>query len=343
VQSRLVPAVSLALAAGLLSPLAAQEGLTLRLVVPPKRVEPPPPAPAPPAGQARAVAPPAGQARPAVPPARQLGVRRRTVDPLPPATGVPAPGTPPLTTPGGPPPGAETLAVTGWLGRLAGPSDVYRLPDARSPWLARLRQGTDVVIVSQWEGWYAIVMTDRTQGYVPQTLVEVLPYHVKTIVAPPPAATAAPAARRSETGTPWTLSSRGMVATAGWQAAAQVARGFTGALLQEASRYQGVPYVWGGNTERGLDCSGFVKRVFGNLGIPLPRRASEQARVGVEVPLEALQPGDRIYFSVRRTHDHTGIYLANGYFIHAGRSRGDVGVDHLSMPFYRRTFAGGRR
>jgi cell wall-associated NlpC family hydrolase len=56
-----------------------------------------------------------------------------------------------------------------------------------------------------------------------------------------------------------------------------------------------------------------------------------------------LQQGDRLYFSGRRTHDHTGIYLGNGYFIHAGRSRGNVGVDHLSTPYYKRTLASARR
>ncbi|HEU4753766.1 MAG TPA: C40 family peptidase, partial [Armatimonadota bacterium] len=115
------------------------------------------------------------------------------------------------------------------------------------------------------------------------------------------------------------------------------------AVIREAFRYQGTPYVYGGNDESGIDCSGLVKNCFAASGVSLPRRASEQAEIGQPVALDQLQPGDRLYFSVSKQYDHTGIYLGSGYFIHAGRGRGNVGVDHLSKPLYSRTLSAARR
>jgi cell wall-associated NlpC family hydrolase len=112
------------------------------------------------------------------------------------------------------------------------------------------------------------------------------------------------------------------------------------AVLKEAFRYLGVRYSWGGNGLKGIDCSGLVRNVFGRCGFRLPRTASQQARVGTLVALNgphSLCPGDRLYFSVKRKSiDHTGIYIGNGYFIHAAMSRGEVGVDRLSTPLYGR-------
>ena len=205
---------------------------------------------------------------------------------------------------------------------LAPSTDVYRLPDPRSQWVGKLKQDQQVAVVSQWQGWYALVMGDGSQAYVPQTHVELLPYEVKTVttVPAPPAAPPAPA-----TGQP-----RESAGSQYGEAPNALAR----AVIAEAFRYSGTPYVWGGNTEAGIDCSGLVKNCFASQGVQLPRRASEQANVGQEVPLDQLQPGDRLYFSVSKRFDHTGIYLGDGQFIHASMSRGKVGVDHLSTPLY---------
>ena len=61
----------------------------------------------------------------------------------------------------------------------------------------------------------------------------------------------------------------------------------------------------------------------------MPRRASEQARIGQEVPLDQLQPGDRLYFSVRKEFDHTGIYLGEGRFVHAADERSGVIINSI--------------
>jgi cell wall-associated NlpC family hydrolase len=98
------------------------------------------------------------------------------------------------------------------------------------------------------------------------------------------------------------------------------------AIEQTGRRFLGRPYLWGGNSPKGLDCSGFVKLVFFLNGIDLLRNASQQARQGVEVPLEPafsrLKKGDLVFFGRQRGAGrpervtHVGIYLQDGLFIH---------------------------
>lgn len=90
------------------------------------------------------------------------------------------------------------------------------------------------------------------------------------------------------------------------------------AVLDEARTYLGVPYLWGGtDPEKGLDCSGFVQLVYGNLGYELPRVSRDQAKVGqaVEGGLENAQPGDLLAFG--SPVDHISIYVGDGQMIEA--------------------------
>ena len=80
-------------------------------------------------------------------------------------------------------------------------------------------------------------------------------------------------------------------------------------------RYTGVPYVWGGNTPRGFDCSGFTRYVYAQVGIHLPRTASAQAAVGKAIPRSQARPGDILYWS----HGHVGIYVGGGKMIDASK------------------------
>jgi cell wall-associated NlpC family hydrolase len=203
--------------------------------------------------------------------------------------------------------GGEMSQVVGRLGRTIAPSsDIYRQRDPRSPVLNRLPSGTYFAVKGQQEDYYAVLMIDGSIGWIPKTSVELLEYDV---VADPQQ----PARPSFASGV------------------SALAAG----VLREAYRYLGVPYRWGGNGARGIDCSGLVRNVFAACGVPLPRTAHEQARVGAPVAFSELRAGDRLYFAVkRRSIDHTGIYLGNGYFIHASMSRGDVGVDRLTKPLY---------
>ena len=94
-------------------------------------------------------------------------------------------------------------------------------------------------------------------------------------------------------------------------------------VLQTADRYVGVPYVWGGNTPDGFDCSGFTKYVFARQGVSLPRTSREQSRVGQSVDLDfaAFQPGDLLFFY--NPIGHVAMYIGNGQMVHATHP-GDV-------------------
>jgi cell wall-associated NlpC family hydrolase len=91
--------------------------------------------------------------------------------------------------------------------------------------------------------------------------------------------------------------------------------GVTGAaVVQDAKKYLGVPYVWGGESMSGIDCSGLVQAAYGDLGVRMPRVAADQARMGTEVPsLAQAQPGDLLTFG--NPAYHIAIYLGNNQLI----------------------------
>lgn len=93
------------------------------------------------------------------------------------------------------------------------------------------------------------------------------------------------------------------------------------AVIANAKKYLGVPYVWGGTSPSGFDCSGFVQYVFRSVGISLPRVSSAQQDVGQQIPLSQVQPGDLI-FRGNPAH-HVAIYIGGGQYIHAPQT-GDV-------------------
>lgn len=112
-----------------------------------------------------------------------------------------------------------------------------------------------------------------------------------------------------------------------------------GTIAFEAMQYLGVPYVWGGeNPKTGLDCSGLVKVVFKRFDVDLPHYARSQAELGVAVSYDELQSGDLIFFG--HPIHHVGIYVGEGYFIHAPKRNDVVKISKLND---RHDFATARR
>jgi cell wall-associated NlpC family hydrolase len=192
--------------------------------------------------------------------------------------------------------------------------------------LAKAQTGTYLALNAIEGDWYGVLMADRSTGWIRKSDVKVLDYEV---VAPKQSTTA--------------LYSNGSYSTStGMQNTSM--SGAAKSILQIAYGYIGVPYKWGGTSPDGLDCSAFVQRCFGSIGLRLPRTAREQINYGMPVTPEQLRPADRLYFASRGGNiSHTGIYVGNGYFIHSSSSRKGVAVSNLSEPMYQRMFAGARR
>jgi probable lipoprotein NlpC len=116
-------------------------------------------------------------------------------------------------------------------------------------------------------------------------------------------------------------------------------------LNSQLKQWQGTPYAYGGNSLKGIDCSGFVQRTFSDrFNVSLPRTTSQQATVGSKVAKSHLQAGDLVFFKVgnRGNGLHVGIYDKNGTFIHASTSQG-VTRSSLSNRYWQERYWQARR
>lgn len=117
------------------------------------------------------------------------------------------------------------------------------------------------------------------------------------------------------------------------------------AIVNKAKQYLGTPYVWGGASPNGFDCSGFVYYVLKTLGYPSYRMLVDQYNQGTYVSKANLQPGDIVFFhgTYGSGISHAGIYAGNGQFIHAPNSRSVVSYSDLSSGYWANHFYGARR
>ena len=159
---------------------------------------------------------------------------------------------------------------------------------------------------------YAVLMIDRSIGFVNKSDVKLLDIPVATTTPDSIGDGSAPAVGGGPLGQ---------------------------ALVRSAQGYLGVPYVWGGTTAAGIDCSGFVRAVYNANGLTLPRVSGDQAQVGYDVPKSDWSkwlPGDRMYFACHHPRiDHTAMYIGGGYFIHASMGHGQaVAIDRVDGAYY---------
>lgn len=120
---------------------------------------------------------------------------------------------------------------------------------------------------------------------------------------------------------------------------------FKGRLISVAKTFLGAPYRFGGNsTSTGIDCSGYVKKVFSILDVDLPRTAREIFTVGRYVAKAELEVGDLVFFRTYAHYpSHVGIYLGDDKFIHASSKSRMVTIDDLNLNYYKRRYIGAKR
>ncbi|MBS1707460.1 MAG: C40 family peptidase [Armatimonadetes bacterium] len=230
---------------------------------------------------------------------------------------------------------AAPTKVIGRLGQIVDQTRIFRNRSVKSRTLFSTKLYQYLVVnPTDDPQWLAVTMVDGSLGYVLSDRVAQLPYDV----------TAAVTAKREAS-----LPSRGgSPVRTGTGADAQLKQ----SMLNYSYNYIGTKYVWGGeDLKNGIDCSGFVMKLFGKIGVDLPRTADEQSKVGRPVErLEDLQPGDRLSFwdSKRGKVGHTGIFLGffqdgGAYFIHSSSTHKGVATDDLRQEKWRKMLVYARR
>lgn len=209
-------------------------------------------------------------------------------------------------------------------------------------------KGAKVYIIGLNNGWYKVIFNSSI-GYIRSDYVDLteIPYENKESANSPKffrrgkSTGVAPSAAALNGST-----SSGNSNSGGNNAGSNTAVNVTGAqILAEAQKYLGTPYVSGGASPSGFDCSGFVYYVLKQLGFSPYRTPADQYKQGTAVSKENLKIGDIVFFANTYTSgiSHVGIYAGNGQFIHSPNSRSTVSYSDLTSGYWAQHYYGARR
>ena len=196
-----------------------------------------------------------------------------------------------------------------------------------------VKKGASVSVTGFKNGWYQISVSGKT-GWIRSDYVDLYasrPSGSSSAAGVSSAASSIPAASAVSNGKTYTISAS------------------IDDLIAYAKSFLGVPYVYGGTSPKGFDCSGYTMYIFKHFGISLSHSATSQLGYGIPVTREELQPGDLVFFRdtnySTKAASHVGIYIGNSQFIHATSSRGGkyVDIDSLNEAYHSRVFTVGRR
>ena len=203
-------------------------------------------------------------------------------------------------------------------------------PGTGYPILAAGYKGDKAYIIGINNQWFKVIFGDHI-GYIRSDYVDL---------------TETPYENQDSSKSP--LFFRGGVST-GIKPSVEALNGTTGPsmaskIVSTAKKYIGVPYLWGGTTPKGFDCSGFVQYVFNENGISVPRTSSSQYyELTRKVSKSNLQPGDLVFFNTSgKGVSHVGIYIGDGKFIHSASSKGIV-IAELFGAYWSNLYLGARR
>jgi cell wall-associated NlpC family hydrolase len=186
-------------------------------------------------------------------------------------------------------------------------SEIYTSPDTASEIITKAVVTTELEVTKTSLGWVKVGLPDGREGFVPDTDVRLVDRTASVVIFPPSG----------------------------------------DKLIQTAKRFIGVPYLWGGTTPFGIDCSGFVQLVYHIRNVTLARDAWMQAEDerGVPVEREELRAGDLMFFASGKNRSkvtHVGLAMGDGRFIHSSGSLG-VAITAIDDPYYTSIYWGARR
>ena len=195
------------------------------------------------------------------------------------------------------------------------------------------------------DGWYKVIY-NSTIGYIRSDFVDLteIPYENKD-------SSNSPKFYRGGKSTGIAPSAAALNGTAGSSSGSTSGNSATPAnvtgaqILAEAQKYLGTPYVFGGASPSGFDCSGFVYYVLKQLGFSPYRTPADQYKHGTAVSKDNLQVGDIVFFAGTYASgiSHVGIYAGNGQFIHSPNSRSTVSYSDLTSGYWANHYYGARR